>query len=348
MMKMKKGLMIALAVLLVAGVFSGCSSSSFDRGGGSYSYGENSVSYPAPQAAYEEYEMASMDQAALTGAAAGSGSDEKGTTTSQDPYGGHKVIRNASLRLETETFDEALAGILQNAQDVGGYVQNSYVYGRKPEAYGDAGRSADITLRVPQTRLDAFLDAAASRAELISKNEDTQDVTERYFDLETRLDVYRTQLERLKSILVKTDNLADIIQLESEISRVTILIEELTTELRRYDGLIEYSTVSIALQERTLFTGPAANTPFGERISKGLERTLNGMGTFFENLLVFLIVYLPVILFIGVLVGAVVFICLRSDKKRAQKLAKNKQDALERAAAVQVEAEKEQTDDKQD
>lgn len=78
------------------------------------------------------------------------------------------------------------------------------------------------------------------------------------------------QLERLKSILVETDNLADVIALETEIARVTMEIEALTGELRRYDALIEYTTIDITVYETVYREGPAAAKTVGERIEARL------------------------------------------------------------------------------
>lgn len=239
-------------------------------------------------------------------------------------YGGHKIIRNFSLTLETSAFDADLAAILEQAEAMGGYVQYSYLYGRKPEVYGDAGRSASLTLRIPAERVDAFVSAASGCGILVSKNENTEDVTESYFDIETRLRVYEAQLERLESILVNTDNLSDILQLESEIARVTIQIESLTTTLRRYDTLIEYATVSIQLNEATLKAGPAATATMGERISAGFQDSLRAVGNFLENALVWFVANLPALLLIAVIAAIVlgIFFGIR-HRRRARRMPPN-------------------------
>lgn len=238
--------------------------------------------------------------------------------TALPDFGGHKVIRTFNVTFETDTFDSDLSGVTKSAMDLGGYVQNSQINGRKPEVYSDPGRYAYLTLRIPADKVDAFMEGVIGYGTLISANEQADDVTAAYFDLETRLEVLRTQLERLTSILVTTDNLADIIALEKEIADVTLQIEQLTTEVRRYDGLISYATVTVNIQELRLNEGPAAQQTVGERIERGFTDTLYGVGTFFVNLFVFLVSALPVLVVMGI-VALIVILIVRGSKKRNKK-----------------------------
>lgn len=245
---------------------------------------------------------------------AGFDKGEAGQTSLPD-YGGHKVIRTFSVSFETDSFDSDIAAILQSAAELGGYAERSVANGRKPEVYSDPGRYAYLTLRVPAEKVEAFVQGVKGYGTLTSYNENADDVTEAYFDLDTRLGVLRTQLDRLKSILVSTDNLADIIALESAISDVTLQIEQLTTQLRRYDGLISYATVEVTINELRLNEGPAAQTSVWERIDRGFTDTLYGVGTFFVNLFIFFVSALPALVVLGAIAAIAVFIA-RSGVKR--------------------------------
>ena len=141
-----------------------------------------------------------------------SGGGEGGIMEEQAPepdYGGRKIIRTLSLEMETGEFDKQTAQLARDVKTAGGYVQNSYIYGTKPVAAGDPGRSANYVLRIPETQADAFIKAASAYGSILSQNEDTEDVTDSYFDIETRLEVNRSTLERMKSILTNTAELSD-------------------------------------------------------------------------------------------------------------------------------------------
>ncbi len=303
---MKRFFSIALVfVLLLA---AGCSPKRA-YGSDSVNSAEMPATAPVPQA-YDELGLSVKGEAEYV----------KNTTAGGEApdYGGHKIIRTFSVSFETGTFDSDVAAIIQSVAELGGYVENSNVNGRKPEVYSDPGRYAYLTLRVPAEKVDGFVQNVKGYGSLLSANENAQDVTESYFDLDTRLEVLRAQLDRLKSILVTTDNLADIIALETEISNVTLQIEQLTTELRRYDGLISYATVNVTIEELRLNEGPAAQTSVGERIERGFTDTLYGVGTFFVNLFVFLVSALPALVVLGV-IAVIVLLIIRAAKKRKAK-----------------------------
>jgi hypothetical protein len=111
--------------------------------------------------------------------------------------------------------------------------------------------------------------------------------------------------------------------LESEIARVTLEIEELTSELRRWDNLVDYATVTIYLDELSPIEGPADEATVGERITKGFTSTLTGVGVFFQNLFVFLISASPVLVILGAIITVVLLLVRRRNKKKAAKLLKN-------------------------
>ncbi|HWS28619.1 MAG TPA: DUF4349 domain-containing protein [Clostridia bacterium] len=302
---MKRYLSFALVLLLL--LFAGCAASA-----------PNEATYDS--AASEPQAAPAPDS--LRGSGEAEDEKPKGAAESQTDlpdYGGHKIIRTFSVSFETDTFDSDLSAITKSAMDMGGYVESSQVNGRKPEVYSDAGRNAYLTLRIPAEKADEFVEGVKGYGTLISANENAKDVTEAYFDLETRLEVLHTQLDRLKSILVTTDNLADIIALEKEIADVTLQIEQFTTEVRRYDGLISYATVTVSIEELRLNEGPAAQATVGERIDRGFTDTLYGVGTFFVNLFVFLVSALPVLVVLGVIALIVVLIVRGSQKRRKKK-----------------------------
>jgi len=67
-----------------------------------------------------------------------------------------KLIRNVSLEVETENFDELLLAVKERTAQNGGYIEDSYTYNGS-SYYGDHRKSADLTIRIPSGQLDEFL-----------------------------------------------------------------------------------------------------------------------------------------------------------------------------------------------
>lgn len=327
---MKKNKFFLALSLIVAAMLTLCAcagSTSKDAVIAAPAYAPEPVAAPAAPAApmAEDSMMEPAEYASEYGSGAGAltasaNIGEIAENSSLPQFGGRKVIRTLNYNIETEQFDADYATISQRVTSFNGYFQNNSIDGKKPQTYKDRGRIADMCARIPAVSVDAFVQGLQQIGTITYANENAEDITQNYFDKETRLEVLRTQLDRLKSILVKTDNLADIIALENEIANVTLEIEELTTEIRRYDGLIDYCTVYITLSEKELTVGPAAVETFDQRISKGFEDTINGLGVFFEDLAVFLIISSPVWIILGAIVLVTLLLVRRANKRKKARL----------------------------
>ncbi|NTW49850.1 MAG: DUF4349 domain-containing protein, partial [Chlorobiales bacterium] len=70
------------------------------------------------------------------------------------------------------------------------------------------------------------------------------DVTKAYFDMETRLRVKRDSEERLRTLLkTRTGNVSQVLEVERELERLTVEIEDLLGNKRYYDQKITFSTL---------------------------------------------------------------------------------------------------------
>lgn len=305
----RKSLKIVAAVLLATLLAAGCSARN--------EAADYSTGYSMPGEQPQKEPMESGESVVYDASYGLSGSTEEAmrSEVAGEQYGGRKVILTYEIRLETDAFDSLLTALKERLKTAGGYLQSSYIDGKKPEVYGDSGRTATLSLRVPAAGAEAFFSDVKTMGTVRSEQAYTDDVTAEYFDSETRLEVLKVQLERLKNILVETDNLADVITLETEIARVTMEIEALTGELRRYDALIEYTTIDITVYETVYREGPAAEKTVGERIKAGFSDSLNGVGVFFADAFVWFISALPVLLVLAAVV-AVVLLCIRAARKR--------------------------------
>ncbi len=251
-------------------------------------------------------------------------------STQSGSYGNHKIIATYTIEMNTDEFDTHLRMLQDKAIELGGYIQSSSVSGTKPETYNDYGRDARYSFRIPSDRAEEFVEYTKGTGEVTYSNCDTEDVTLTYYDTETRLQVLRTQLERLQGILVETDNLADIIELEKAISETTLEIEQYTTQIRRYDDLIDYTTVNVCLSENRLTTGPAAKKGLSQRISEGFSESLVALGVFLEDGLVTIVCAIPALVLIAVAVAVLVLLVRLIRKGTARGRARREAKAKER------------------
>ena len=113
-----------------------------------------------------------------------------------------KIIYTANLSLESKDYDAARAALDAAAAEAGGYLESS-------SEYADSGdsRSASLSFRIPQENYESFLAAVAEAGNVTYKNQQAEDVTTQYLDVETRLDNLKNQRTRLQQLQQQADNL---------------------------------------------------------------------------------------------------------------------------------------------
>ena len=102
---------------------------------------------------------------------------------------------------------------------------------------------------MPAAKYNEFCNLVGDLAQLNRQEHTAENISEAYYDTESRLVTQRTKLERLQELLTRADKMEDIITLESAIAETELQIEYLTGTLRKYDALVDYATVEISLEE---------------------------------------------------------------------------------------------------
>ncbi len=164
--------------------------------------------------------------------------------TASTPLQGQKLIRRAELELETTAFQEAVQGLADLTERLGGYYESSNV-----GSQGGGYRWANYTVRVPAEQYQAFLTQAGELCHEVWSRTTQEDVSMAYYDTAGRLKTQQIKLERLQALLARAEDMEDIITVEAAISETEQAIDELSGTLRHYDGLVDYATVEVSLTE---------------------------------------------------------------------------------------------------
>lgn len=234
-----------------------------------------------------------------------------------------KIIRRASMELETREFEAALRSIQQAVAAAGGYIesqsQNGYSYGSRSR-YQE--RYASISARVPSEKLDGVMQSVGGVCNVLSQSENIDDITDSYYDAQAHLRTLQIQEERLLEILSKAEKLEDIITLESALSDVRYQIESLTASLRRMDSQVTYSFLNLSIQEVVEYqTVQEKPRTFGQRMGDAFSDGLGDMVDGLQEFAVWLARVGPSLLVWVVIIAAVVLIvraCVKASARRRQ------------------------------
>jgi hypothetical protein len=162
-----------------------------------------------------------------------------GCSSSDDPpaeRGTREHTVDAEMRIEVASVDDATAAIRATTESEGGYVGASTALATR----------AHLELRVPADRLGAVHDAIADLGHLGYASETAQDVTLAHADLEARLTSARAEETRLAAMFNdRTTDLADVLAVEHELTRVRSEIEQRDAEARALRDAISMAHLSV-------------------------------------------------------------------------------------------------------
>ena len=232
-----------------------------------------------------------------------------------------KLIRKIRLNAETRNMDDLLIKIDAKVAELGGYIESRKVYNGSNFNY-ESARYAVLTIRVPAKDLDAFVTDISEKSNIVSTDETTENITLSYIAVESKMKALETEQTRLLVLLEQAKNMDEILQIESRLTTVRTQLEEVTSQLRLYDNLVDYGTIYLNLDEVREYTEVEEEPEgFWARIGKGFVKSLKNLGIILRELVIFAIVCLPYL----VIPAVVLVVILIFRKKRKKKNQKNNQ-----------------------
>ena len=316
----QKWLALTIAVVLLLSLFTGCGASSAD-----------SAAYEAAPAAEAPMEEMAMEDSV----AAGAGFDgeyaytEEGEAipaneaTKESDFT-EKIIYTGYLYVETTEFDAGLAALDAMVSQYGGFLENSdisgYTMSQDDGTTVVVDRYACYVIRIPCDKFDEFMDQAGSVGNVVNNSKTAQNITSQFTDTEAYLESLQVQEERLMAMMEQATDVESLIALEARLAEVRYEIESATRQLRNWQNQIDYSTVTVNLQEVAVYTPTASNNrTFGERMADAFSDGWHSFGRTLASLLVGLVSVWPALLLLAVIAAVIVLLVKRSNKKAAQR-----------------------------
>ncbi len=203
-----------------------------------------------------------------------------------------KLIKNGYINLEVTSIHSIDAQIQEWIKQFNGYISSSSLN----ETY------SNYTIKVPSELFDDAMNSIGSMGKLKSSSTNTNDITDEYYDLETRINTKKILRDKYESYLSKANNTKELLEVEDKLNQVISDLESMEGKLKRFDSLVNYSTINLSLflpqgkTERGIIKPDLGNS-FTNLVSKILA-FLSGLLMFIINIIIFGI---PIILLIALL-----------------------------------------------
>jgi hypothetical protein len=173
--------------------------------------------------------------------AAGISADESASTIAA-PELDARIIRTATidLKVKRKGFEDAWSDAQAVATSSGGYI-----IGASRSGAGDSSRIGTITMRVPTGRFETAVERLrdVSGAKVAALDVASQDVTQEFVDVKSRLKHDRAVEGRLLTLIADADGVSEVLAVQARLDSVQEQIEVARGRLQYLEKLTAMSTI---------------------------------------------------------------------------------------------------------
>lgn len=247
------------------------------------------------------------------------------TTPPADTEIERKIIKTYDINAETKEFDATVASLAALVAEHGGYVESNSISNRNYNS--QTARYASYKFRIPAENADAFINSIGNTLNVTRSNSYVQDVSESYYSIEATMEELQIERDSLLNMMQSINTQEDYnfwLTIQTRLSEVRQQIARYQAQLNNYDSRIEYSTVSLYINEVVNYT-PVEEEAFGTRIKNAFSAGLVAFCEFAEEFAVWFVEALPfLVLAVIVLIPVILIIRSARAKRKAKKNALQK------------------------
>ena len=206
-----------------------------------------------------------------------------------------KIQRNANISIEVKNLDESIDKLNEIILLLNAEIISSNKGGM------DFGQPyANIRIRVLSGNLDSAINEFKKLStKIISENIYTNDVTEEFIDTEARLKIMKSTEDRFNSLLLKSETVEEIIQVEKELMRIRGDIESLEGRLNYLSKTTDTSEINLNLNEQIPITGESWK--INDSFTSALQN-LSSFAKWLADFIINIIVFIPAIIVIALII----------------------------------------------
>jgi hypothetical protein len=214
-----------------------------------------------------------------------------------------KIIYNATIELLVERLPDAAASLDNLLTQHHGLLAESEL--------NSAPKSGSWRVRIPVDQFSDFVHQVTKLGEPLKDKTESEDVTDKYFDFQVRIENKKIQVERLQKIIKEqTGKITELLEAERELSRVTTELEQLKGTVKLWDNQVALATVNIVMRERRRDV-VAESPPFARNVSSTFHSSVENLIAFVQTVALVAVALAPWAPLIALFAGAVWLIARR-------------------------------------
>lgn len=197
------------------------------------------------------YESENYEYASFPGEAGSSALGYTKTSSIEVLSPEQKILKTADIKIEVVNVSVSAEKVKEISKRYGGLIQSLSVFAGKNNRY-----SGKVTLRIPEEFFDDALAEINSIGTVLSSSVSAEDITEEFVDLVAQRDSLTNQLAQYNRLLLKGQNVTEILIIQKEIERVQLELDRIVGRMKYLDNRIKLSTISISLSEPAQVMSP--------------------------------------------------------------------------------------------
>ncbi|HQE93457.1 MAG TPA: DUF4349 domain-containing protein [Anaerolineae bacterium] len=206
------------------------------------------------------------------------------------------IIYNAEISLVVKDSDVAQEDITRMVEERGGYVSNSSSY-----TYSGGLRRMTLTLRLPADQFNEMMsDLRALALEVTQETVGTQDVTQEYVDLESRLRALEAKAERLEQLMEEAEDTEAVLAVYEQLSQTQVDIEQTKGRMQYLERSVAMATITVSLTPDELSQPiEIAGWRPGGVAKESFQALIEAFQWLINALIRIVILVIPIVLFVG-------------------------------------------------
>ncbi len=219
-----------------------------------------------------------------------------------------KVVKSGGIIFESKNIVSDYKKIREILPKYQAYIEN------ENQSKSNYRINYNLTIRVPSAVYDTLFGSISSiAAKITSKYSNVEDVTERYYDLKSRIKNKKALEARYVQLLKKATAIKDILEIERNLNIVRTEIENLQGKFNFLSKRVTLSTIELEFHEKLPYVyDPSDQKGFGAKI-------LNAIDSGWQGFLVFLVGLPSLWPFIILTIGLIYLINFMRKKWRKRK-----------------------------
>lgn len=187
--------------------------------------------------------------------------------TNNTPVSKKKIIKDGNMSIEVDDIKRSKTFIDSLVK------ANQAYYALEDLQNNDYSTTYNLTIRIPAQNFETFVAGVESgQGKIEGKSINARDVTEQFYDLQSRLNSKKAYLARYTELLKKANSIRDILEIEEKIRAIQEEIESVEGKLKLLSDLVSFSTLNLVVTYKKDYKyEPTKRKGFFEKLKQSMS-----------------------------------------------------------------------------